>query len=270
MSKVVKSYYDENAEIEWDRLGDAYNKVEFCSTMYLINKYFPNNGSIVDIGCGPGRYSIELLKKGYKVTLFELSEKELHLAKEKVNSLGLKAEDYICDSAINLNRLESGKFDAVLLMGPMYHVLNDDDRNKILKETMRILKKDGVTIIAYLNSWGILKAGVTQFNELFKDLNNVYAYLGDQKFDEKNSFTEVYFSTPPKAIQEVKNAGFEIISYAGTEGFLSGIQTELTKLCVEKSEAYDNLVKVASETCEAPQYRDATEHLHIVAQKNNL
>jgi S-adenosylmethionine-dependent methyltransferase len=267
MSEIVKSYYDDNSEYEWERLNKPYSKIEFCSTMYLIDKYFPKKGSIIDIGSGPGRYSIELLKKGYKVSLFELSQNELNIAKDKINALGLKAEAYICENALNLNLLENEKYDALLLMGPMYHVLDAEDRLAILKEAMRILKKDGIAIIAYLNSWGILKAGVTEFYEEFSDIANVYGYLGEQSFDEKQSFTEVYFTTPPKATQEVKESGFELLSYAGAESYLSGIQTEVIRLSKENRGIYDNFVKVAAETCEYPQYRDATEHLHLVVKK---
>jgi S-adenosylmethionine-dependent methyltransferase len=77
MSEVVKKYYDQNAGDEWERLNHPYSRVEFESTMHLIGKYLPESGRVCDIGCGPGRYSIELLKRGYDVTLFELSQKEL-------------------------------------------------------------------------------------------------------------------------------------------------------------------------------------------------
>lgn len=268
MSEIVKNYYNDNAEYEWNRLDNPYSKVEFYSTMYLIDKYFPKEGSVIDIGSGPGRYSIELLKKNYKTSLFELSQSELNIAKDKINGLGLKAEAYICDNALNLHQLESEKYDALLLIGPMYHILSDEERQKVLKDAMRILKKHGVAIIAYLNSWGILKAGITEFSDTFSDINNVYGYLGEQTFIKNLSFTDVYFTIPPKAIEEVKKAGFQVISYAGVESYLSGIETEIKKLYEESRNIYDNFVKVAAETCEHPQYRDATEHLHIVVKKN--
>lgn len=270
MSNHVKEYYDNNYEKEWNRLRDPYSTIEFMSTMYLIKKYLPKKGNIIDIGCGPGRYSVELLKKGYEVTLFELSDKELQLAKDKIEAANLNAEAYICENALNLHILESEKYDAILLMGPMYHILNEYDRNKILKETHRILKSDGIAIIAYLNSWGCLKAGVTEFSEVFEDLQNVYNYLEDQKFGPDTSFTNLYMTTPPKALEEVSKVGFEVISYAGAEGFLSGIEPRVIDLAKENETIYNNLIKVASETCEYPQYRDATEHIHILVRKQTM
>ncbi|MGL5414147.1 MAG: class I SAM-dependent methyltransferase [Clostridium sp.] len=204
MNNKVKEYYNENYEREWDRLLNPYSKVEFLSTLYLIDKYFPKNGHIADIGSGPGRYSIQLLKKGYKVTLFELSNKELDLAKETIEKENLKAEAYICEDALNLHLLPSDSFHAVLLMGPLYHILDSSSREKILNETYRILKPNGVAIIAYINSFGILKAGVTEFSNEFEDINNIYLYLKSQKFSHEESFTKLYTTTPEDALNEIK------------------------------------------------------------------
>ncbi|MBZ9635027.1 class I SAM-dependent methyltransferase [Clostridium sp. FP1] len=264
MSDIVKGYYDENAQYEWERLDNPYRKIEFLSTLYLINKYFPKEGMLCDIGCGPGRYSIEMLKKGYDVTLFELSSEELKLAKEKIKSEGLKAEEFICDTALNINRLEDKKFNGMLIMGPMYHLYKKEDRLNVLKEAKKKLTDDGVALISYINSIGTLKAGLTEFYETFEEIENVYNYLGEQVFDETKSFTEVYFTTPEAALRELEEAGFQIISYGGAESFLSGLHLPLKKVYEENRAVYDNFVKVAVEKCELPQYRDATEHLNIV------
>ena len=74
-------------------------------------------------------------------------------------------------------------------------------------------------------------------------------------------------TTPTNALKEVTEAGFNIISYAGVESFLSGIESRVVELAEEDKNVYNNLLKVASETCEYPQYRDATEHIHIIVKK---
>lgn len=267
MSEEVKKYYDENAEIEFNRLSNPYSSVEFLSTMFLMNKYFPNKGEVCDIGCGTGRYSIELLKKGYNVTLFDISQKELDIAKSQIEQANLKAEGYICEDASNLNVLKSETYDVVLLMGPMYHVLKKDERLNILGQAKRILKKGGIILAAYLNSWGIIKSGITEFSDTFSDIKNVYAYFGEQSVKDNPGFTSAYFSTPIKAVNEVKNSGFEVISYAGAESFISGLEKEMIDLHNDKPEVYKNIMKAAAESCEFPQYRDATEHIHLIAKK---
>ncbi|WMT39322.1 class I SAM-dependent methyltransferase [Paenibacillus sp. D2_2] len=269
MSEIVRDYYDEHALQEWFRLDDPYSRIEFISTLKIIKRYLPASGHICDIGSGPGRYSIELLKQGYQATLFELSGKELELAKSRIQEEGLQAEDYICEDARNLHVLKASIYDAALVLGPLYHVHNSEDRHSIIQETYRILKPGGVAIFSYINAWGVLKAGVSEFSESYKDIEQIYDLLHEIEVDENRGFTECYFSTPVDARSEVMRGGFEIVTYAGAEGFLAGMRTEVTRLYQENRTVYDNLLQAASETCDAAQYRDATEHLVIVAVKRH-
>lgn len=268
MSEIVKSYYDQNAQQEWNRLSNPYNQIEFKSTLRLIANYFPPDGKVCDIGAGPGRYSIELLKQGYATTLFDLSTKELSLASEKINELGLTAEDYVCGDARDLSRFDADCFDALLVLGPLYHLHEAEDRQKVYRETSRIIKPGGIVLFSYINTWGALKAGVSEYSEVFREMEVVYEYLDEQKLDKYKGFTESYFTVPPVALKEVAESGFEIVSYAGVESFLSGLQTDIFRLYKEDRPVYDNLLKVAPEQCEAPQFREATEHLVIVARRS--
>jgi S-adenosylmethionine-dependent methyltransferase len=79
----------------------------------MIDKYFKKSGNVLDIGSGPGRYSIELLKKGYKVTLYDISKKELDLAKTKIEGSNLKAYNYICGDCSNLNQFQDNSFNTI-------------------------------------------------------------------------------------------------------------------------------------------------------------
>lgn len=128
MTDIIRDYYNENSKNEWLRLNDPYSRLEFFSTMYMIKEYFPSEGKILDIGSGPGRYYIELLKRGYNVTLMDLSDKSIDMAKKNIESLGLEADNYICGDALYLDFLEDNSFDGILLMGPMYHIHSKEER----------------------------------------------------------------------------------------------------------------------------------------------
>lgn len=89
MSNVIRRYYGMCAEREWDRLfKDAYYQLEFIVTMHFLDKYLPESGLILNAGGGPGRYTIELAKKGYDVVLLDLSSECLKLAKKKIKEAG--------------------------------------------------------------------------------------------------------------------------------------------------------------------------------------
>src|SRR5829696_414883 len=121
MSQIVKEFYNSNATLEWERLDLPLCRVEFQSTLRLIAKYFPERGRVCDIGGGPGRYSIELIRHGYEVTLFDLSDEEIRLARARLDDLGLCAEKLIVGDAQDMSDVASESFHAALLLGPMYH-----------------------------------------------------------------------------------------------------------------------------------------------------
>ncbi len=272
MNHFVKEFYDSNAEAEWQRLDSPLSRIEFVSTLRLIEKYFPKQGHICDIGGGPGRYTIELIRRGFAVTLIDISDEEIRLAGTELDDLKLTAEQLIVGDAQDLKAFVSGSFDAALSLGPMYHIVEPENRLGALRELVRILKPDGVAIIAYLNSWGLIKTGIVDFPNQFRDIAKLRAMLGERTFAGQSltGFTECYWSTPEDAFREINEVGLEIISYAGVESFASGMGSLLEQLETENSEAYENVVEVAAETCELAQYRDSTDHLHVVVRKKAL
>ena len=67
---LVKDFYTKKVRDEWRRLvKDAYHRLEFDTTLHYLDKYLPPHGLILDAGGGPGRYTLELAKKGYEVVL---------------------------------------------------------------------------------------------------------------------------------------------------------------------------------------------------------
>lgn len=272
MSQVVREFYNSHVESEWQRLETPLCDIEFASTLRLVDRYFPQHGQVADVGSGPGRYALELLRRGYTVTLFDLSKEELLFAQRQIEKAGLCAEQLIQGDARDMSGLATGAFEAALLMGPMYHVIEATGREKVLRELWRILKPGGTTIIAYLNSWGLIRTGVVDFPNLYRDPAFLRSMLDEHIFKgrELSGFTECYWSTPEVALSEVEKAGLDIVSYAGAEGFAGGMQPLLARLAVDDPEAYANVVQVAAETCELRQYRDSTDHLHIVARKKGI
>jgi S-adenosylmethionine-dependent methyltransferase len=262
MTNSVREFYESDVLLEWQRLATPLSKLEFQSTWHLIQKYFPKTGNIADIGCGPGRYAIELLKQGYAVTLFDLSEASLDFAKAQINQMALHATRFIHADARDMSALETNAFDAVLLMGPLYHIPQTDDRKHVLAELRRILKPQGMTLIAYLNAWGFTRTSLTDYLKIYNDMSLARSML------EPIDVGIWHLSTPTVALEEVASSGFEVVTYAGVEGFAGGMRVILEKIAIEQPEAYNNIVQLAVETCELNQFRDTTDHLHIICRKS--
>ena len=267
MTQAVREFYDGNVEREWQRLDAPLGQIEFASTLRLIEKYFPSNGCVCDIGGGPGRYTLELARRGYRMTLVELSEKLLERAQTALGAAGATAERLLCCDACELSELPRAHFDAALLLGPLYHLVDPVKRLAALAELRRILKPGAVAIVAYLNSWGILRCGVADFPDGYADLNFARSLLGEKVFTGSLvGFTECYWATPPVATREIGEAGFELVGYCGAEGFAGGMRPIIEHIAKEQPAAFRNIVHLGAESSELPQYRDATEHLHLVVR----
>lgn len=143
--KEFYSNYDENG-----RLTDKKHLPEFLITMNYIDKYLFPNTKILEIGAGTGRYSIALAEKGYDVTAVELVPYNIEIMKTKVNN-NQRITIYE-GNACNLNFLQDDSFDIVLLLGPMYHLFSDKDKNSAISEALRVVKKKGVVFSSYCNS----------------------------------------------------------------------------------------------------------------------
>ncbi len=272
MSNIVRDYYNANAEAERNRLDLPLCRVEFASALRLIDKYFPKSGSVCDIGGATGRYTLELLRRGYAVTLLDLSAEEIRLAELELQKNSLCADQLIVGDAADMSMLPPASFDAALMMGPMYHIVEPEARAKALSELHRVLRPQGIALIAYLNTWGVLKTLITDSPDEFQDISLMRSLLSKQALGAHtaSSFTEIYLSTPVAALREVQDAGFEIVSYAGAESFANGLGLQMKQVMLEQPEAYRNIVTLAAESSELEQYRDSTDHLHLVARAVKL
>lgn len=269
MSQTVRAFYDRSVEHEAGRLDSPLQRVEFLSTLRLIGSYFPPGGNVADIGSGPGRYAFELALRGYRVSLLDLSDQLLGEARRILTAGGLQAHEFVQGDAQDLSAFASDAFDAALLLGPLYHIVNAGGRELALAELRRVLKPGGVAIAAYMNSWGMLRTGVADLPGWYQDPEKIRSLLHERACSaaELSGFTEAYWSTPPAALREVKAAGFEVLTYAGAEGFCGGMWPMVAALAERNPDAYANVVALAVETSEMPQYRDATDHLLVVVRK---
>ncbi|MET3195876.1 class I SAM-dependent methyltransferase [Bacillus sp. OAE603] len=147
MSKII-SYY--NQFDEWGRL--EREPIEFQVNWHFIKKYLPKTGCILDNGAGPGKYSMELAKEGFKVTLTDLTPKLVEIAKNKAKEFQLEGQfdGFYTADARELNMIKDEHFDATLMLGPMYHLQKENDRIQAVQELNRVTKKNGLVFVAFM------------------------------------------------------------------------------------------------------------------------
>lgn len=261
MAGDVERFYAQNPFTEWKRLETPYSHLEFLSTIRLIERYFPAQGKVIDVGSGPGRYTIELLRRGYRTTLFDLTQEQLEIAEQQIAVLGLEAEQVVQGDARAMSLFSNSLFDAGLLMGPLYHLSEGSDREKVLDSFYRILKPGAVGIIAYLNAWGLIQTGMADFPAKYEDAAFLHSML------DEGGIGIWYWSNPRRAKEEIEHTGWEIVSYASAEGCAGGAHKMVEQLAAANPAAYENLAQLAADTSEASPFRDVGNHLHFVVRK---
>lgn len=147
MNYIVNYYNKYNED---GRLKRKNRLPEYLITMKYIEKYLKPNSKILEIGAGTGRYSVALAEKGYDVTAVELVPRNIEIMKKKVKpNHNIKIYE---GNACDLSFIESGVYDIVLLLGPMYHLYNEEDKHKAISEAIRVAKKGGIIYSAYCNN----------------------------------------------------------------------------------------------------------------------
>lgn len=268
MSEVVRNYYNAKVQEEWKRLTSPYRRFELLSTLQLVESFFPSHGRIADIGGGPGRYTIGLLERGYQVTLVDLSDENVAFARERLLEANVSADAVLAADARELSQLETSSFDAALCLGPMYHLVDQADRARALKELHRVLKPGAPAIVGFINPWGVLRAGLTEFPDFYSDESSVHQLLDVYiKAGEQSMFTESAFIPPPQALEELRAASFAVECRVGVEGFAAGCRDQILSIEERDPAAYDVIAKLVPTTAHHPAFRDCTEHLHVVVRK---
>ncbi len=111
LNSFYGAVYDEDVRLAKSRHG----QLEYLTTMHYIHKFLPMTADILEIGAGTGRYSIELAKRGYRVTAVELTEKNYRILRQ--NSRELDTLTALQMDAVDLNGLKDDAFDLVLVLG---------------------------------------------------------------------------------------------------------------------------------------------------------
>ncbi len=147
-NQYLIDYY--NSYDESGRLETKHGSVEFLTTMRYIEKYIREDDRVLEIGAATGRYSHALARRGYTVDAVELVEHNIEIFRQ--NTLPYEKITVMQGNALDLSAFPDGKYDITLLLGPLYHLYNDDDKRQALSEAIRVTKPGGIIFAAYVIS----------------------------------------------------------------------------------------------------------------------
>ena len=222
IDKEIIAYY--NTGIESDRLETDIFQLEKERTQEIISRYLDESPrSILDVGGGAGHYSFWLTRLGNEVHLLDPVSVNIDAAKSKAEKSNILLNSIQVGEARQLP-WEDGKFDIVLLMGPLYHLGKKEERIDALKESYRVLKKGGLLFAAGISRYASLFDGF--FRNMIKDPDFFQIVEQDittgqhRNFTDKLAyFTTAYFHQPEELTAEIEESGFTCDKLLAIESF---------------------------------------------------
>lgn len=267
LSGRIARFYDSQPEYEWARM--ERHRTEYAVTLWAMEQHLPPPPArILDCGGGPGRYSIELTRRGYQVTLFDLSAGNLALARQKAQQAGVTLQGIEQGTAVDLSRFEADTFDAVLLMGPLYHLLDLEDRQRALVEARRVLKPGGILLAAFITRYSAHRWSarqqpdwIVQKAESSQQLLETGCLLPEG--GAENQFV-AYMAHPKEIPPLFGGLNLDVKVVLGVEGLISEIEDGVNAL---EGEAWERWVALNARLAADPALHGAAEHLLVIAVK---
>ena len=134
------------------RLQRRHGIVEFETTMHHLRRFLKSDYFLLDIGAGTGRYTSALMAEGYRVKAVELVRRNIEVFLKREPTA-----DVVQGDARDMPFVPSATADVTLLLGPLYHLIGDEEKLKALNEAKRVTKPGGLIFVAYLmNEYSIL------------------------------------------------------------------------------------------------------------------
>ncbi len=266
--EMIRHY---SAANEASRLRTGWFRLEYARTQELILRHLPPApAKVLDVGGGAGAYALWLASLGYEVHLIDPVPTHI----EQAHSLSARQPHHPIASATlgdarELQQCDQSA-DAVLLLGPLYHLTERKERLAALHEARRVLRDGGLL-------WG---AGISRFASLLDSLSS--GFFDQPEFvpildrdlaegqhrnptDNLNYFTDAFFHLPDELAGELADAGFELVELVAVEG--PGWLAQDFAGLWDVLEQRERLLAVLRRVEHEPALIGASSHLLVIGRK---
>jgi len=217
----VQRYYAESPEES--RLMSGRSRLEFERTKDVLARVLPRPPCrVVDVGGAAGAYSCWLAERDYEVHLVDASPRLVEAARRESVRATKPLSSISLSDARELPHSDASA-GAVLVMGPLYHLPEADDRRLALREAMRVLKVGGIVVTAAISRYASALDGMARGlsnDPAFRAIRDRDLRDGQHRNDtgKADYFTTAYFHRPEDLENEMVSAGLQEIVILGVEG----------------------------------------------------
>jgi SAM-dependent methyltransferase len=278
----VRRRYGGQAGKEWERLESTpIARIEYLITTHTLGRYLPGAGLVLDAGCGPGRYTIDVARswaapmcaaprcgaqQGYRVVMCDLLWEMLRLGRDKVSEAGVSERVYT-PVAGDLAALPyaDGVFDVVLCLGaPLSHLLERGPRVRAVHELARVARPGARVFLTGISRLAAYRGGVywglwERWDQITTPEARATGYVPGYP---------VWYTFAPGELEGLaKEAGLQVIDRVGCEGLAGYLPTDHLEQIEADPVRGPVWRDILLETCNEPSIVGISNHLLVVAQK---
>jgi SAM-dependent methyltransferase len=258
-------FFDEYGEQEWTRFDDVrFGPANFDVHAHYLRQFVRAGDRVLDIGAGPGRFTIELARLGAEVVVADVSPGQLELNREKVAEAGVEERvvERVLADVTDLSLFADASFDAcVCYGGPLSYVVERAD--EAVGELVRVIRAGGHVLVSAMS----LVGAFAHYTDLALELA---ARDGTEKLEEvvRSGFLpqEPDYGHLPlrlfrwRELHELLSRHGKVVA-AAAAGLLRPSEPPATP------ELRDFLVRIELELGAEPAAIDAAEHMLAVLRK---
>ncbi len=267
VSDIAASY---NSDPERERSRLERHQLEYDLTWRYLNRYLPAPAStILEVGAATGRYTLELAKRGYAVTAVDMSTALLEECRKSIANAGLERQvQFVVADARDLSQVAEKGFGAVLLMGPLYHLVEGADRKTALKEAFDRLCSGGILFSSFISRFGIMGDLLKNLPGWIEEQAEVRSVLekGKDPDDYPRGEFRGYFARVSEIISLHETIGLETLALAGVEPAISADDESYNRLEGKQRQLWlDLLYEISTEKS----ILGASRHLLYIGRKKD-
>jgi ubiquinone/menaquinone biosynthesis C-methylase UbiE len=275
-AQSVRGYFDAYGEREWQRLETSFQgRSSYAVHRRILEDYVEPGYRVLDIGSGPGRYAIDIATTGASVTLVDLSEVQLDIARRRLAERGLidRVESFQTGDVLDLHAFDDATFDLVVCFGGVVSYTKEQHPAALL-ELARVVRPGGAVLLSVMSLHGTMRligpldaASVIEsidhhlvWDEILSGADVTYTRAGSGEFHQPIAlFTSIGLNAA------LENAGLRVERLASANPLFTQYmklpQIEANPLVTER------LIELEISVCEYPGLLDAGGHLIAVARR---
>lgn len=274
----TKTFYDAYVQAEWSRLeATAYGRLQALIHTDFIQRYISPGDRVLDAGSGPGRFSIEVARLGATVTVLDISNQQLELAKRKLSDAKVLSgvDKFIKGDIVDLSIFQDNRFDLVICFGGAISY-TCEKRYEAVKEIIRVTRPGGVILISVMSRMGVHNAVRKNMIPILEDPDGA-AELGtsywsvldsgdlpgfDSRIGMRHPAMHLFTSEELSSLI----SGCDILELAGSNVTASEFSPELETIA-ENPKAWETVVKLEKRVNTNPGLVNSGSHIILAARR---